>query len=199
MLTSPAGVIRRRAAGAAIVLAAALLAGCSSSGSGGGGSSDTAAPSTSTAPTSAAAASTTPAAASSTAAAAPALSAAEVKAIKKAYVTFFNSKTKLSVSAAFLQHGNQFMDALVAQSKNPAAKGLSVTVSKVVPQSAVVAVATFNLVSAGQTVLTDTPGYAVKDGGKWKVAAGTFCGLLKLQNSAPKLCDQASITAFPSG
>jgi hypothetical protein len=68
-----------------------------------------------------------------------------------------------------------------------------------VPQSAVVAVATFNLMSAGQTVLTNTPGYAVKDAGKWKVAAGTYCGLLKLQNSAPKQCDDATITAFPSG
>jgi hypothetical protein len=38
----------------------------------------------------------------------------------------------------------------------------------------------------------------VKEGGKWKVSAGTFCQLLTLQNAAPKQCSDSSITAFPT-
>jgi hypothetical protein len=198
MIPSPAGVIRRGAAGGAIVLAAALAAGCSSSG-GGGSSSDSVAPqSSSTAAPSATPSSSTPAPASSSVVAAS-LGAADVKAVKKAFVSFFNSDTDLAKAQALLQHGDVFKAALKAQSKSPQAQGLSVTVSKVVAQSKVVAVATFTLFSAGKAVLPDTPGYAVKDNGTWKIAAGTFCGLLKLQNAAPKECDDPAITAFPTG
>jgi hypothetical protein len=205
VISALARLTRRGAAGVALLLAATLVGGCSSSGS--GQTSDSSAPATpgsSTAPPATSTPSTskavarTSAPATPTSAAPPALGAAAVRQIKNAYVTFFDSKTDPVESEKVLQHGDVFKAVLLAQSKTPTAQGLSVTVAKVVPQSAAVAVATFTLISAGQKVLVDTPGYAVREGGTWKVAATTFCGLLKLQSSAPKQCNDAKITAFPS-
>jgi hypothetical protein len=196
MLPSPAGVIRRSTAGVAIMLAAATATACGSSGGSGdgtsAGASSTVVPSSSAASTSSApvASGTTPA---------PNLTAADIKAAKNAYVTFFDSKTKPAKSQALLQHGSVFKATLKTQAESPTAQGLSATVSKVVAYQPYVALVTFTLLSAGQAVLPDTPGYAVKDGGKWKVSAGSFCGLLKLQNAAPKECDDPTITAFPTG
>jgi hypothetical protein len=196
MLSSPAGVIRRSAAGVAIVLAATTAGACSSSGGSGG---DPSASSSSAVTPSTSAASSSAAPATSSSVSAPKLTAADTKEIKNAYVTFFDSKTKVAKSEAVLQHGSVFRATLKTQAASPTAQGLSATVSKVQSQQPNVALVTFTLLSAGKAVLPDTPGYAVKEGGKWKVAAGSFCGLLKLQNSAPKECDDSTITAFPAG
>jgi hypothetical protein len=194
MLSSPAGVIRRGAAGVAILLAAGLAAACSSS----GGTPNTSAPQSSSAPGSGQTTVSTAAPVTSTSAPPPVLTAADTKEIKKAYVSFFKSGTTATKSATLLQHGSMFIDSLKTQAKSPAAQGLSVTVSKVVSLQRSVAVATFTLLSAGKPVLANTTGYAVKEGGRWKVSAGTLCQLLKLQNAAPKQCDDATVTAFPN-
>jgi hypothetical protein len=203
-MQSPAGVARTgmtRFAGCTALLTALTLAGCSSS----GGSSS---PPSSAAPASSAAASSAPASSpavsSSAAVSAPAQSGgatadgSTTTAVRTAYVTFFNSKTALATSQTFLQHGAVFKAALATQAKSPAAKGLSATVSKVVLQSPDLANVTFTLLGSGKPLLPDTPGYAVKEDGSWKVAAGTFCALLTLESAAPKACSDSAITALPS-
>lgn len=183
MIQLPAAVVRSgatRFAGPAVLLTALVVSGCGSSG---GGNKTSAPPSS--APASSAPAGGTADAASTT-------------AITKAYVIFFNSTTKLAASETVLQHGAVFKATLATQAKSPAAKGLSATVSKVVLQSPNLATVTFSLLSSGKALLANTPGYAVKEGATWKVAAGTFCALLTLQGGAPKACDDTSITALPS-
>jgi hypothetical protein len=56
---------------------------------------------------------------------------------------------------------------------------------------------TFSVESGGSTLLSKAPGYAVKSGATWQVAAQTFCGLLKLEQDAPDACDDPSVTALP--
>lgn len=172
--------------GLALTLA---LAGCSSSGNGSGGSNTPpSSPSHATSPA-------TPPAPPPTGGA-PA-GASTKAAVAHAYQIFFNTKTSLSDSVADLQHGDKFRAALNAQSSNPAAKNISAQVTKVQLPSPHVAYVTFDLLSGGSPLLKGTHGYAVQEGGTWKVAAQTFCALLQLQNSAPAACKDMSIIAMP--
>jgi hypothetical protein len=99
-----------------------------------------------------------------------------------------------------LQHGDQLKAALVKNANSPDARGLTAQVTRVAgdPGNPNVAKTTFTLVSGGKPLLPGATGYAVKEGGTWKVAATTFCQLLSLQQAAPAQCHDASITAFPS-
>jgi hypothetical protein len=115
--------------------------------------------------------------------------------ITKAYTEFFSSTSP--ESASVLQHGRAFTKVLAQQAKAPPVPDLSATVSKIVQQSPDVAAVTFSVLSKGSPLLADTPGYAVRENGTWKVAAATFCALLQLQNSAPAACSDTSITALP--
>jgi hypothetical protein len=188
-----AGVTHRGVAGIAVLLVLAS-AGCSSSGGGPAGQSSPATHQQSSRPTGAT---------HSSGKTGPPLHAADVRQIKHAYETFFNGKTAVSTSEALLQNGPKLKATLAAQAKSPTAKVLSAKVTKVAraPGNANpnVAQATFILLQNGQQLLPPTPGYAVLDHGKWKVSAATFCQLLQLQNSAPKQCSKAAITAFPTG
>jgi hypothetical protein len=51
--------------------------------------------------------------------------------------------------------------------------------------------------SNGKPALPGASGLAVRQGGKWKVAAQTFCQLLTLQGDAPHACNDPKITAVP--
>jgi hypothetical protein len=97
-----------------------------------------------------------------------------------------------------LQHGTKFRAALQAESKSPSAQNITAAVSAVQMQSADVALVTFTLKQNGSPLLPNTHGYAVREGGKWKVAAQTFCSLLQLQGTAPSICSDKSITALPN-
>jgi hypothetical protein len=174
------------------------VTGCSSSGKKAGSAST---PRT-TAPASSA---STSAATSSSAAAAPAptgtgapADAGTKAAVAKAYTTFFDPKASAAQSQAALQHGASFAATLEAAAKSSAAQGIAATVSAVNSVSPNVAFVTFSLTSKGSTLLSDTTGYAVRDGGTWKVAAQTFCNLLQLQGTAPAACKDPAITALPA-
>jgi len=96
-------------------------------------------------------------------------------------VKFFDPKTPVATSISLLQDGSAFRAALEAQAKGSLAQGAAAEVSKVSLRSPNTAKVVFSILVNGKALLTDQPGYAVHDGGTWKVAAQTFCGLLTLQ------------------
>jgi hypothetical protein len=118
--------------------------------------------------------------------------------VATAYTTFFDPKASATTTEAALQHGPAFAATLDEAAKSSQAQGIGATVSAVNLVRADVAYVTFTLTNGGSALLTDSPGYAVRENGTWKVAAQTFCNLLQLQNLAPATCKDASITALPS-
>lgn len=169
------------------LLIVAAVAGCGSSKKGSGSSSPPSAPGTT--PTSA------PTAASSPGASAP--SKADATAITKAFTTFFSSATPVDDSVAYLQDGAAFRDVLEQQAKTASAGKASATVSKVTLDSPDKASVVFTIRLAGAPVLPNTPGFAIREGGTWKVAGVTFCGLLQVQGSPPPVCSQPAATSLP--
>jgi hypothetical protein len=125
------------------------------------------------------------------------LTAAARQEITRAYELFFDTKTPLNTSIASLQHGPAFRQAVNQEGNTPIAQGVTAKVSAIHAQSADVAAVTFSLISGGQPLLADTHGYAVREGGKWKVAAQTFCSLLTSNGNPPKACSDPAITALP--
>jgi hypothetical protein len=202
MSFAPFAATRLAAVGTAIVLAVVAAAGCgSSSGSSGGASSAGGGSSGRGSSGGAASGASGSAPGASPSMAVVALSAAAVGQIRSSYETLFQAGTDPARAVTVLQHGDQLRAALAANAKSPQARGLTVQVTKVVrdPSNPNVARTTFTLLSGGAPVLPGTAGYAVKEKGRWKVAATTFCQLLSLQQAAPAQCHDASITAFPSG
>jgi hypothetical protein len=185
---------RKVAAVLAIGVAAAVaLAGCSGSSANNGTSSSTAVSKPATG--SGSSPNSSPSG-SPSGSGAPA-DAATKAAVSGAYATFFNPKTSAARSEAVLQHGASFRKTLAEQAATAQSQNVSATVSKVSRTGPDVAAVTFTLLSGGSPLLTDTPGFAVREGGVWKVAAQTFCGLLQLQGGAPAACKDTSITALP--
>lgn len=119
-------------------------------------------------------------------------------AVRRAYSTFFSSKTSLSQSILALQHGTVFTVTLREQGQSQRAQQSGASVSTVQLLSPNVAEVRFSVTSNGVTALTNVPGKAVLENGHWKVAAETFCELLRLEGSAPKACNDPKITALPS-
>jgi hypothetical protein len=177
--------------GVAAVLTAAALAGCSSSGhpaAGGSSGPGTSAPAGgSSAPGTGAGtgpASGTPA------------DAATTTAITKAYRDFFDSTSTTPQSEAALQHGAAFHETLVEQGKTSYSQHSGVQVGAISVRGPVADV-TFTITGNGAPLLSDVRGFAVQEGGRWKVAAKTFCTLLKLEGTPPPACSDPSITALP--
>jgi hypothetical protein len=119
-------------------------------------------------------------------------------AVRKAYEVAFSSKTSIAQSRDALQHGDVFTATLREQAGSPHGQQSTASVSSVRLASPSVADVRFSITSNGVTALTDVPGKAVREDGRWKVAAATFCQLLDLEGSAPKACDDPKITALPS-
>ncbi len=155
------------------VIAAATVTGCSDD------KSDNATPTTT-----AAAATTAAAPAAGSSAADP----ATTKAVTDAYVLFFDAKQPADKRAAAVEKGDVFAPVLAAQAGNPQAQGTSATVSKVTTVDADHADVTYTLLMGGNPVLPDQAGQAVQENGQWKVAATTFCALLKLQGGTAPAC-----------
>jgi hypothetical protein len=122
---------------------------------------------------------------------------ATLAAINRAYATFFSSASSTPQSQAVLQHGDKFTTALEEQAKSSYAtkSSASVTSARIVAPD--VAAVTFSVTSGGSVLLPDAPGYAVRTGSTWQVAAQTFCGLLELEQDAPAACHDPSVTALP--
>ncbi|WP_063905976.1 hypothetical protein [Nocardia kruczakiae] len=138
-------------------------------------------------------ATTTTAAAATTSAAAPAAGSsaadpATTKAVTDAYVLFFDAEQPADKRAAAVEKGDVFAPVLTAQAGNPQAQGTSATVSKVTTVDAGHADVTYTLLMGGNPVLPDQAGQAVQENGQWKVAATTFCALLKLQGGTAPAC-----------
>jgi hypothetical protein len=175
---------RTRQAGLAVALAISLavLAACSSNSSSPPSSANTASattPSTS---------STTPSGPSTSG------SQADISAIKSAYESFFDGATAGSTKIGLLQNGQAFASVINAQaggsmSKSASAKVTSVMVNSTGTQAAV----KYSIYLAGQSVLPNQTGVAVKSGGKWLVGDSSFCALLALENGgkAPSVCSSA--------
>ena len=117
--------------------------------------------------------------------------------ITSVYQRFFNVKTPVAISTGLLQDGPAFASYLAAQAKSPASHGLRVTVSNVVVNSPNKATVTFSVLLNGSPVLANQTGYAVRQGGQWKVAGDTYCGLLAAQGAPPPMCSTPAATALP--
>ena len=87
----------------------------------------------------------------------------------------------LTVAEQNLQHGAVFKAALLAQANNAQAQGgLTARVTSATLLSPNSASVHFDLLAAGKPLLSDTPGNAAREDGRWKVAAKTFCQLIGL-------------------
>jgi hypothetical protein len=124
--------------------------------------------------------------------------AAVAQAVRSAYQIFFDGKSTVAQSQATLQNGAHFHDALVRQAKSQYASTSAARVLTVRLLSPAVASVSYDILSNGQALLQDVHGHAVRQHGRWVVAAETFCGLLQLQGSAPHACSDPSVTALPS-
>lgn len=178
---------------AAAALATVALAACSSSkpsGSSSGSSSPHSTAATSTG-TPSSMSSSTPSGAPSSA------DAATVAAITHAYQTFFAPGTSLQTSMGLLQNGAAFKATLDQQGNSSFAKKASASVADISLVSADTAKLKYTISVGGQPMLKDQTGYAVREGGTWKIADYTFCGLMTLQGTAPAACKTPAATTPP--
>jgi hypothetical protein len=107
--------------------------------------------------------------------------------IKAAYTGFFTTKTSLDAHVALVQDGAKFRSVIQSFLSNPLANGVSATVSSVTMQGANKAKVVYTVkIALGS--LKDQTGYAVLEGGKWKVADSTLCGLVSLTGTTPAAC-----------
>jgi hypothetical protein len=123
---------------------------------------------------------------------------ATTAAIAQAYTAFFNPKASLAVAEQNLQHGPVFKAALLAQAHNSQAQGgLTARVTSATLLSPNSASVHFDLLAAGKPLLSNTPGNAARENGRWKVAAETFCQLIGLTGHPAGPCNDPKITALP--
>lgn len=193
--------LQRFAPRVGVAAAVLLLAGACSS-SGGGTASPGASVTTGAATTTTAAAPSASASAASSSAAAggtstgpcaattnpavsgsgPADTAAAGTQVATAYQKFFDPSTPSATKLGLLQNGKAFVPVLTGFASNPLAAQATVSVQKVAFTSATAADVTFNLCESGQPVLPNSAGKSVQEGGVWKVADATLCGLVKLNS-----------------
>lgn len=122
--------------------------------------------------------------------------AATKQAVTSAYEHFFSGTAAPAVSQQALQHGEAFKATLEEQAKGQYSKDSGVKVGDIT-MTGQIANVTFTITSKGAPLLANIKGFAVQEGGTWKVAAMTFCMLLKLQGNPPSVCSDSSITALP--
>jgi len=152
----------------AVLLAFTLGGGLAACGSGGGGPTPSTTPPTSAAPSTSSASSGV---------------AADVSAITANWTAFFNAKTPTSQRVNLLQNGQTFASVLQAQAGSSLASQASAKVTKVTVITTAQAAVTYDILVAGQPVLSNQSGTAVYQDGTWKVGDASFCGLLTLENS----------------
>jgi hypothetical protein len=122
--------------------------------------------------------------------------AATTQTISRVFKVFFDTTTSLAKSVTVLQHGPAFRTTLTKESNSPSAVNITAKVSAVKLVDKNLAKVTFTIYSGKSTLLPDTSGYAVREGGNWKVAAQTFCALLNLEGTAPPACKDKSFTSL---
>lgn len=112
-------------------------------------------------------------------------------------MTFFDGKTDAATKIGLLQNGATFAPAIKAQADSGLAKSSSAKVGKVTVSSADRAKVVYTVLLGGQPALKDQPGTAVREQGRWKVSAATFCALLTLEGQAPAACPHSSTSPTP--
>ena len=123
--------------------------------------------------------------------------AATTAAVTKAFKDFFDYQSTAAQSQNALQDGDKFTAVLTAQGKQSYAQKSAASVSSVKLISPHTAKVVFSVLVGGSPLLPDADGYAVQIGGSWKVAATTFCTLLKLEGDQADACADPSVTALP--
>jgi hypothetical protein len=126
------------------------------------------------------------------------VAAAAATEVTTSYVRFFNPTVAAAERLGLIQDGTAFSQAIAAQAKSAFAKAASVKVGKVTVTSPNRATVIYTILLSGSPVLSNQTGYAVHEGGKWKVAGETFCELLQVQGPLPPVCKMASATSLPS-
>jgi len=108
--------------------------------------------------------------------------------ITAAYTNFFTKKGSLAAHVALIEDGAKFKPVIQSFFGNPLAGSARATVSSVRMQGPDKAKVVYTLKIQGFSLANQT-GYAVLQGGKWKVADSTVCGLLSLDGiGAPSVC-----------
>lgn len=111
--------------------------------------------------------------------------------IKHNWEALFSPSTSASEKAALLQNGSQFAAILTAAAKNPLASQVSAKVNSVKVTGPTTATVDYTISLAGQPVLKNATGTAVKNGNSWVVGDVSFCQLLKLEGASAAACSEA--------
>jgi hypothetical protein len=101
--------------------------------------------------------------------------------VKTDWVTFFAGTTPAKTKINLVQNGKAFAPIIDGQASSPMAKSVTATVSGVTINSSTKATVHYSLDLGGKPALTKQTGTAVLQSGTWKVGAGSFCGLLALE------------------
>jgi hypothetical protein len=115
--------------------------------------------------------------------AAPATGPAAVAAVKTTWVTFFNGAVPIPRRLGLLQDGGQFASFVRSQEKTSVLALVlqaTATVSSVTIGPPGQASVRYTILLGGKPLEKNLLGTAVYDGGRWKMAVTTFCGLLHL-------------------
>ncbi|MTE13499.1 hypothetical protein [Nocardia aurantiaca] len=121
----------------------------------------------------------------------------EVQAVTTTFERFFDSSIAVDQKAALLENGQAFTETLERQANSSIAGGATASVSQVDGAGPARATVTFTIKKHGIPLLVNRHGIALQIDGSWKVAAQTFCDLLRVQGSPPAVCD-AGPTTTPS-
>lgn len=113
----------------------------------------------------------------------PVRGAAATAAIKANWTAFFDASTPVSQRLSLLQDGSEFAAVIGGQSARSLAGAASSKVTAVKLTSRKQADVTYTILLGDNPVLTGQQGLAVYQDGVWKVAPGSFCDLLRLENS----------------
>jgi hypothetical protein len=120
-------------------------------------------------------------------------------AITTVWQRFFDASVPTALKPAMLQNGPLFIPAIKQQSSTDYAKHSTVKVSGVTIVSPQRAAVEYSILYNGSPVVSNQSGWAVNDGGTWKVSATTFCNLVSLSGKTPAPCLVTKTTALPTG
>jgi hypothetical protein len=122
---------------------------------------------------------------------------AEAAKVRQVYTRFVDPAVPVSQKVALIQGGAVFLPAMQAASTSQYAKTVTIKITSITVNSANRATVVFNVLLSGSPVVTNQKGYAVQEGGQWKVAGITFCGLLAAQGPLPAACKSPAATSLP--
>ena len=112
----------------------------------------------------------------------PATGQAAQAAVKAMWQTFFNGAVKIPRRLTLLQDSQQFASFVRSEAKTSLGAlvlAASAKVSKVALTGQGKASVTFTILLGGKPLARNLSGTAVYSGGRWLVAASSFCGLLR--------------------